>query len=150
MMPEPSLAMLHLLMERMLEQQRQVMNRLERVERALLAGQRLILDRTETDTDIQHALDAITRRAEALEGWLVVLTLDKCIEWVDDFAELSKEEEADSRVFLLECEHDPWQPYQRPRARRHSVAWVPLGLAWWLGSGQRLYAAQRAHSALWQ
>ena len=68
MMPEPSLAMLQLLMERMLDQQRQVVNRLERVERALLAGQRLLLDRTETDTDIQHALDAITRRVEALEA----------------------------------------------------------------------------------
>ena len=52
----------------MLDQQRQVVNRLERVERALLAGQRLLLDRTETDTDIQHALDAITRRVEALEA----------------------------------------------------------------------------------
>ena len=68
MMPEPSLGMLQVLMERMLDQQRQVMNRLERVERALLAGQRLLLDRTETDTDIQHALDAITRRVEALEA----------------------------------------------------------------------------------
>ena len=67
-MAEPSLAMLQVLMERMLDQQRQVMNRLERVERALLAGQRLLLDRTETDTDIQHALDAITRRVEALEA----------------------------------------------------------------------------------
>ena len=67
-MPEPSLALLQVLMERMLDQQRQVVNRLERVERALLAGQRLLLDRTETDTDIQHALDAITRRVEALEA----------------------------------------------------------------------------------
>ena len=67
MMPEPSLQLLQTLMERMLEQQRQVMNRLERVERALLAGQRLLLDRTEADTDIQHQLDAITRRVEALE-----------------------------------------------------------------------------------
>jgi len=66
-MPEPSLALLQTLMERMLEQQRQVMSRLERVERALLAGQRLLLDRTEADTDIQHQLDAITRRVEALE-----------------------------------------------------------------------------------
>ena len=32
-MPEPSLELLQTLMERMLEQQRQVMNRLERVER---------------------------------------------------------------------------------------------------------------------
>jgi hypothetical protein len=67
-MPEPSLELLQTLMERMLEQQRQVMNRLERVERALLAGQRLLLDRTEADTDIQHQLDAITRRVEALEA----------------------------------------------------------------------------------
>jgi hypothetical protein len=67
-MPDPSLGMLQVLMERMLDQQRQVVNRLERVERALLAGQRLLLDRTETDTDIQHALDAITRRVEALEA----------------------------------------------------------------------------------
>jgi len=67
-MPEPSLELLQTLMERMLDQQRQVMSRLERVERALLAGQRLLLDRTETDTDIQHQLDAITRRVEALEA----------------------------------------------------------------------------------
>jgi len=67
-MPEPSLQLLQTLMERMLEQQRQVMNRLERVERALLAGQRLLLDRTETDTDILHQLDAVTRRVEALEA----------------------------------------------------------------------------------
>ena len=67
-MPEPSLELLQTLMERMLEQQRQVMNRLERVERALLAGQRLLLDRTEADTDIQHQLDAITRRVESLEA----------------------------------------------------------------------------------
>jgi hypothetical protein len=67
-MPEPSLELLQTLMERMLDQQRQVMNRLERVERALLAGQRLLLDRTEADTDIQHQLDAITRRVESLEA----------------------------------------------------------------------------------
>ena len=74
-MPEPSLELLQSLMERMLEQQRDVTGRLvgierrlERVERALLAGQRLLLDRTETDTDIQHQLDAITRRVEALEA----------------------------------------------------------------------------------
>jgi hypothetical protein len=74
-MPEPSLELLQTLMERMLEQQRDVTGRLvgierrlERVERALLAGQRLLLDRTETDTDIQHQLDAITRRVEALEA----------------------------------------------------------------------------------
>ena len=67
-MPEPSLQLLQTLMERMLDQQRQVMNRLERVERALLAGQRLLLDRTETDTDILHQLDAVTRRVEALEA----------------------------------------------------------------------------------
>jgi hypothetical protein len=74
-MPEPSLELLQSLMERMLEQQRDVTGRLvgierrlERVERALLAGQRLLLDRTEADTDIQHQLDAITRRVEALEA----------------------------------------------------------------------------------
>lgn len=67
-MPDPSLELLQTLMERMLDQQRQVMNRLERVERALLAGQRLLLDRTEADTDIQHQLDAITRRVESLEA----------------------------------------------------------------------------------
>lgn len=74
-MPEPSLELLQTLMERMLEQQRDVTTRLvnverrlERVERAVLAGQRLLLDRTETDTDIQHALDAITRRVETLEA----------------------------------------------------------------------------------
>ena len=74
-MPEPSLELLQTLMERMLEQQRDVTGRLvgierrlERVERALLAGQRLLLDRTEADTDIQHQLDAITRRVEALEA----------------------------------------------------------------------------------
>lgn len=67
-MPEPSLALLQTLIERLIIEQRQVVNRLERVERALLAGQRLLLDRTETDTDIQHALDAITRRVEALEA----------------------------------------------------------------------------------
>jgi len=71
MMPEPSLETLETLqtmMEWMLDQQCQVMNRLERVERALLAGQRLLLDRTEAETDIQHQLDAITRRVEALEA----------------------------------------------------------------------------------
>jgi hypothetical protein len=74
-MLEPSLAMLQVLMERMLEQQGDVTGRLvgierrlERVERAVLAGQRLLLGRTETDTDIQHALDAITRCVEALEA----------------------------------------------------------------------------------
>jgi len=36
-MPEPSLELLQTLMERMLDQQRQVMNRLERVERVLQA-----------------------------------------------------------------------------------------------------------------
>ena len=51
-MPEPLLALLQTLMERMIVEQRQVVDRLERVERALLAGQRLLLDRTETDTDI--------------------------------------------------------------------------------------------------
>jgi len=77
-MPEPSLELLQLLqllMERVLDQQRDVTGRLvgverrlERVERALLAGQRLLLGRTEADTDIQHQLDAITRRVEALEA----------------------------------------------------------------------------------
>ena len=67
-MPEPSLELLQTLMERMLDQQRQVMHRLERVERALLAGQRMLLDRTEAETDIQDQLDAITRRVEALEA----------------------------------------------------------------------------------
>lgn len=66
-MPEPTLAMLQTLMERMLENQRQVISRLERVERAVLAGQRLLLDRTESDTDIQHQIDNISRRLEALE-----------------------------------------------------------------------------------
>ena len=74
-MPDPSLELLQTLMERMLDQQRDVTDRLvgverrlERVERALLAGQRLLLDRTEADTDIQHQLDAITRRVESLEA----------------------------------------------------------------------------------
>lgn len=74
-MPEPSLELLQTLMERMLQEQRQVGNRLEqvekrlmRVERAVLAGQRLLLDRSETDTEIQHGLDELTRRVEALEG----------------------------------------------------------------------------------
>lgn len=69
-----SLELLQALMQRMLESQREVLNslelmrnRLERVERALLAGQRLLLDRTEADTEIQHQLDDVTRRLEALE-----------------------------------------------------------------------------------
>lgn len=73
-MTEPSLELLQTLIERLLGQQREmtamligVERRLERVERALLAGHRLLLDRTETDTDIQHALDALTRRVQALE-----------------------------------------------------------------------------------
>lgn len=73
-MAEPSLELLQTLRE-LLGQQREmtamligVERRLARVERALLAGQRLLLDRTESDTDIQHALDAITRRVEALEA----------------------------------------------------------------------------------
>jgi len=73
-MPEPSLAMLQTLMERMIEGQRhlatrvgQMDGRLSRVERAVLAGQRLLLDRTQADTDIQHQLDELTRRIEALE-----------------------------------------------------------------------------------
>jgi hypothetical protein len=52
-MPEPSLALLQTLMERMLDSQRQVMIRLERIERTLLAGQRLLLDRTQAETDIR-------------------------------------------------------------------------------------------------
>ena len=71
---EVSLELLQTLMERMLTEQRdlkaqfgRVQNRLERVERAVLAGQRMLLDRTETDTEIQHRLDDITRRVEALE-----------------------------------------------------------------------------------
>jgi len=74
-MPEPSLELLQTLVERLLDGQRDmtirlvgIERRLERVERALLAGQRLLLDRTEADTDIQHQLDAITRRVEALEA----------------------------------------------------------------------------------
>lgn len=70
-----SLELLQTLMERMLNEQRdlktqfgRVQNRLERVERAVLAGQRMLLDRTETDTEIQHRLDDITRRVEALES----------------------------------------------------------------------------------
>ena len=59
MMPEPSLALLQTLIERLIIEQRQVVNRLERVEQALLAGQRLMFDRTGSDTDIQHALDAV-------------------------------------------------------------------------------------------
>lgn len=72
---EVSLELLQTLMERMLTEQRdlkaqfgRVQNRLERVERAVLAGQRMLLDRTETDTEIQHRLDDITRRVEALES----------------------------------------------------------------------------------
>lgn len=74
-MPEPSLELLQTLMERMLTEQRQVGARLEqvekrlmRVERAVLAGQRLLLDRSETDTEIQHRLDELTRRVEVVEG----------------------------------------------------------------------------------
>lgn len=63
-----SLELLQTLMERMLKEQREVRDRLMRVERALLAGHRLLLDRTEADTEIQHRLDDITRRVEALEG----------------------------------------------------------------------------------
>jgi hypothetical protein len=37
-MPEPSLALLQTLIERLIVEQRQVVDRLERVERALLAG----------------------------------------------------------------------------------------------------------------
>ena len=67
-MPEPSLAMLQTLMERMIDGQRQIMNRLERVERAVLAGQRLLLDRSEADTDMQHQIDTLVQRVEALES----------------------------------------------------------------------------------
>ncbi len=74
-MPEPSLELLQVMVQRVLEKQHehdgrfaQVTNRLERVERALLAGQRLLLDRTESDTDIQHQLDDIIRRIAALEA----------------------------------------------------------------------------------
>ena len=66
--PKMSLELLGRLMERMLTEQREVRDRLMRVERAVLAGHRLLLDRTETDTEIQHRLDDITRRVEALEG----------------------------------------------------------------------------------
>ena len=73
-MAEPSLELLQTLMERMIETQRQTNGRLQlvearlgRVERALLAGQRLLLDRTQADTEIQHQLDALTRRVEAIE-----------------------------------------------------------------------------------
>ena len=73
-MPEPSLELLQTLMERMLEQQRQVVDRLERVERALLEqGNGCLLSivtvLADSGTSIeQHALDAITRRVEALEA----------------------------------------------------------------------------------
>lgn len=74
-MPEPSLELLQTLMERMLDSQRQVMTllvqvetRLMRVERAVLAGQRLLLNRTEAETEVQHRLDELTRRIEALEA----------------------------------------------------------------------------------
>ncbi len=74
-MPEPSLELLQIMVQRVLEKQHehdgrfaQVMNRLERVERALLAGQRLLLDRTESDTDIQHQIDDMIRRIAALEA----------------------------------------------------------------------------------
>jgi len=74
-MAEPSLELLQTLMERMIETQRQTNGRLQlvearlgRVERALLAGQRLLLDRSQADTEIQHQLDDLTRRVEAIEG----------------------------------------------------------------------------------
>jgi|KBSMisStandDraft_5_1062788.scaffolds.fasta_scaffold1837254_1 hypothetical protein len=73
-MAEPSLELLQTLMERMIETQRQTNGRLQlvearlgRVERALLAGQRLLLDRSQADTEIQHQLDDLTRRVEAIE-----------------------------------------------------------------------------------
>jgi hypothetical protein len=56
-MPEPTLALLQTLMERMLDNQRLLLDRMERlekcqdgVERALLAGQRQLLDRSEAET----------------------------------------------------------------------------------------------------
>ena len=65
--PKVSLELLGHLMEQMLERQRQVENRLIRVERAVLAGHRLLLDRTAAETEVQQRLDDITRRVEALE-----------------------------------------------------------------------------------
>ena len=74
-MAEPSLELLQVMVNRVLDKLNehdgrfaQVMNRLERVERALLAGQRLLLDRTESDTDIQHQIDDLIRRVQALES----------------------------------------------------------------------------------
>lgn len=74
-MVEPSLELLQVMVQRVLDKLgehdgrlAQVMNRLERVERALLAGQRLLLDRTEADTDIQHQIDDLIRRVEAIES----------------------------------------------------------------------------------
>lgn len=55
-MPEPSLALLQTLMERMLDQQGLVLNRLERVERALLAVQRLLPAQADTDAGANHDL----------------------------------------------------------------------------------------------
>ncbi len=60
--------MLQTLMERMIDGQSKIMNRLKRVERAVLAGQRLLLDRSEADTDMPHQIDTLVRRAEALEA----------------------------------------------------------------------------------
>ena len=73
MMAEPSLAMLQVLMERMLEQQGRMNDVLERIE----------------------------RRLEGLE----VIPADECIGWVDDFAELSEEEDADGGIFTLDAQH---------------------------------------------
>jgi len=53
--------------ERVLDRVTILTNRIERVERAVLASQRLLLDRSEADTDVQHQIDKLTRRIEALE-----------------------------------------------------------------------------------
>ena len=67
-MPEPSLELLQTMMQRMIDGQRQIMGRLERVERAVLAGQRQLLDRSEADSDMQHQIDTLVQRVEALES----------------------------------------------------------------------------------
>lgn len=56
-MAEPSLAMLQVLMERMLEQQRRVADVLERIERRLEDVDRWLVA-TETAADIRRALEA--------------------------------------------------------------------------------------------
>jgi hypothetical protein len=75
MMPEPTLAFLQTLIERVIEGQHHLLDRMERlekrqerVERALLAGQRLLIDRTEAEAGIQHQLDDVIRRVMALEA----------------------------------------------------------------------------------